>query len=79
MLWFSYESYVNAHLHTCLYDLTPISWACFMLMLLHILCLDKLQILKALEGAEGLDPIGSTSNVGPPGNTASSYFSSLSI
>lgn len=44
-----------------------------------MLCLDKLQVIKALEGVEGLDPKRSTSNVGPSGNTSSSYFSSLSI
>lgn len=34
---------------------------------------------KALEEAEGLNPTGTTSNVGSLGNTSSSYFSSLSI
>jgi len=34
---------------------------------------------KALEEAEGLDPTGMTSKVGPSYNTSSSYFSSLSI
>lgn len=34
---------------------------------------------KALEKLEGLDPTRMTSNVGPPCNTSSSYFSSLSI
>lgn len=34
---------------------------------------------EALEEEEGLDPTWTTSNIGPLGNTYSSYFSSLSI
>jgi len=34
---------------------------------------------KALEEVEGLEPTGTTSNVRPPGNTSSSYFSILGI
>lgn len=34
---------------------------------------------KALEEAKGLDPMGTTSNVGPSSNNSFSYFISLSI
>ena len=34
---------------------------------------------NALEEAKGLDPMGMASNIGPLGNTSSSYFKSLGI
>ena len=41
--------------------------------------LERVVGFKALEAVEGLDPMGTNSNIGPSSHICSLYFSSLSI